>query len=216
MAERNPPTPLKNQPDSKRPRTPNIVGAARNLSLTSESKKWEIRGIELVPLEKFDGNQIPTNAEVLRRLFFLREKSSKKPFKDIAEIVFWELEEICGRALAIDKPIKQAKNAIKIMHDLYENFRTFYKLRGRTLSSNEKLFIDNLNKMCDIVSADAEEQIMSDNNRTAYTRTVDINFLKGKFFDNLKLTLIFSTLTEFHLLFFKIRETKEGCILILK
>ena len=194
MAERDPPTPLKNQPDTKRPRTPNIVNAARNLSLTSESKKWEIRGIELVPIEKFDGNQIPTNAEVLRRLFFLRDQSSTKPVKSIAEVVFWELEEICGRALSIEKPTKQAKNSVKIIQDLYDSFRTFIKFRARAPSSNEKLFIDNLNKMCDIVSVDAEEQIMSDNRRSAYTRTVDINFLKGTFFE-------FSRLTEFQLHF---------------
>ena len=184
MAERDPPTPLKNQPNSKRPRTPNIVNAARNLSLASESKKWEIRGIELVPLEKFEGNQIPTNAEVLRRIFFLRDQSEKRPVKDIAEQVFSDLEEICGRALAIEKPTKQAKNSLKIIQDLYDRFRTFLKFRKSPPSSNESIFIENLNKMCDIVSMDAEEQIMSDNIRSEYKRKIDIDFLKGIILNN--------------------------------
>ena len=76
MASRDPPTPLKNQPESKRPKTP--VGATNeNLSSevqTKDATTRNLRGVALVPLPKFSGLNIPTNSEVLRRIFFLRDE----------------------------------------------------------------------------------------------------------------------------------------------
>ena len=111
--QRDPPTPLKSQPDSKRPKTPNIV--TRNLSEELDPSGHSIRGVELVPLQCFSGTQIPTNSEVLRRCIFMRNEYPSKPIKDIAHDVFSELEAICLKALAISKPTKKSQNALKII-----------------------------------------------------------------------------------------------------
>ena len=161
MQNRDPPTPLKSQPDSKRPKTPNIV--TRNLSSDLDSGDPSIRRIKdvtLVPLQTFSGTQIPTNSEVLRRCFFYRDQAPKRAMKAIAEDVFSELEAICLKALAIPKPTKQSKNAVKIIQELYDDFRkASSKHSSRPLTAKEQGFVDKLDSMCEIVAIDAEAQI---------------------------------------------------------
>ena len=184
MASRDPPTPLKNQPDQKRPKTP--VGTSdRNLSsgfqtLQTEDSTRTLRGIALVPLPEFDGLKIPTNAEVLRRIFFLRDESHSRSMKSICENVFSEIEEICQRALAIPKPTKQAKNCEKIFQDMYEDFKKAVSLRYRKPSTKETALINSLEKMCNVVSIDAEDQIMACPLRSNFKKKIDISFLKDQ------------------------------------
>ena len=60
MAERDPRSPPKNEPDPKRPST-------RSVSVAQESAT--IRNFGLKPLAAFCGTQLPTNGEVLQRFF---------------------------------------------------------------------------------------------------------------------------------------------------
>ena len=52
------------------------------------------RLFELVPLESFTGLNLPTNADILRRFFYIRENSKNKPSRSIAEVIYNELEVI--------------------------------------------------------------------------------------------------------------------------
>ena len=178
--QRDPPTPLKSQPDSKRPKTPNIV--TRNLSEEPDPSGHSIRGVELVPLQCFSGTQIPLNSEVLCRFIFLRTESPKRPAKDISHQVFSELEAICLKALAIPKPTKKSQNAEKIIHDLYENYRTYTKTKtkNRAPSATETSFVKNLGLMCEIVAIDAEEQIQRCEERSEFKKNIDLDFLKDQ------------------------------------
>ena len=182
MQNRDPPTPLKSQPDSKRPKTPNIV--TRNLSSDLDSGDPSIRRIKdvkLIPLQTFSGDQIPTNSEVLRRCFFYRDQAPKRAMKAIAEDVFSELEAICLKALAIQKPTKHCKNAVKIIQDLYDDFRkASSKHSSRPLTDKEQNFIKNLDSMVDIVAIDAEAQIVNCKSRSEFKKKIDLDFLKDQ------------------------------------
>ena len=51
-------------------------------------------GIKIIPLECFHGLQLPTNIDVLSRIFHLRATSPMKTIKDIVNDVNNELETI--------------------------------------------------------------------------------------------------------------------------
>ena len=83
--------------------------------LRSDSKAAiaaKTREFDLVPLESFDTSKFPTNADVLRRIFYLSDLSYKRPVKSIIDQVFTEMEDIYKRALAIERSTKQSKNSI--------------------------------------------------------------------------------------------------------
>ena len=103
MAEREPPSPLKNMPDFKRPKgahgmatnTRSISSAIEaSIESTEASKIKKIGHYHLKPLNKFDGTQLPTKAEVLQRIFKLRDESHNQSMKSISMVVFTEIEEI--------------------------------------------------------------------------------------------------------------------------
>ena len=68
--------------DSKKPNTRLVASSST-------------RFLDLKPLQKFDGLKFPTNSEVLRRYFYLRDhsKSSKKS-RNISTIIHKEIEHI--------------------------------------------------------------------------------------------------------------------------
>ena len=50
---------------------------------------------------------LPTNGEVLRRIFFLSDEKKSRSIKSKAEQVFKEVEDIYKRALAIERSTKK-------------------------------------------------------------------------------------------------------------
>lgn len=103
MSQKHPTSPLKSQPQPKRPNssqgdpliTRGQVNTSRNTSndngASSTSIPLNVRvigNIQLVPLEKFSGKQVPTNAEVLRRLYWLRDQSNTTSWSHIYNQVF--------------------------------------------------------------------------------------------------------------------------------
>ena len=66
MAEHEPPSPLKNQPQDKKLK-----------SLRSDSQTTtKTREFDLIPLDHFNTTMLPTNGEVLRRIFFLSDEKN--------------------------------------------------------------------------------------------------------------------------------------------
>ena len=175
MSGRDPPTPIKSQ--AKRPKTPTILEASGG---ASSSDVRNIGNIRLVPLQNFSGKKIPTNSEVLRRIFWLRDQSNNASWKDIYKQVISELKVICGKALAIPKPTKDPKHLEKILQNLNTNYLNMNRHQARNISDKEKDFLASLDKMCEIVSTSAEDQIKSDTVRSEYKKQVDLYFLKDQ------------------------------------
>ena len=67
------------------------VNTTNEIGASSSSTPLNIRvvgNIQLVPLEKFSGKKVPTNGEVLRRLFWLRDQSKSASWSSIYNQVF--------------------------------------------------------------------------------------------------------------------------------
>ena len=154
-------------------------------ALRSDSKAEiasKTRQFGLVPLESFDSTKFPTNAEVLRRIFYFQDLSKNQPVKSIIDQVFAEMEDIYKRGLAIERSTKQPKNCKDQIYKLFQEFnltRDHFKA-NRKQSPKDKLFLENLHKLCDISPNDAEKQINLDRLRSQKKKEVDIAFLRDQ------------------------------------
>ena len=54
------------------------------------------------------------------------------------------------------------------------------KSQKRNLNANQKAFLENLPKMCEVVSIDLADQIRNDTNRSEYKKRIDLHFLKDQ------------------------------------
>ena len=179
MSGRDPPTPIKSQ--AKRPKTP--VNSSTNMEASGSVLSSDVRSlgnITLVPLQNFSGKKIPTNSEVLRRIIWLRDQSHTRPWDDIYKQVILELKSICSKALAIPNPTKTDKPLRKILENLKINYFNMNRHHSQKISDKEKAFLDSLDKMCEIVSLNAEDQIRGDAVRSEYKKQVDLYFLKDQ------------------------------------
>ena len=142
------------------------------------------RAFNLVPLNSFDTSKFPTNSEVLRRIFFLLDLSKPKsrPINSIADQIFKEMENIYIKALAIEKSTKQPSFCKAQICKLYEDFRYAQKnyKKDRPQQQKVQLFLDNLDKMCDIAPPNAEQQIRLDRLRPQMKKDEDISFLNDQ------------------------------------
>ena len=177
MAEREPPSPLKTQPEAKRPKS-------QVLRSESESEtKTKIRQFNLIPLDEFNPLMFPTNAEVLRRMFFLSDEKKSRSKKSIADQVFKEMEVIYKKALAIERSTKKDFICVKQIEKLHEQFSNTTINYNPTKTQQQpkvQLFLDNLHKMCDIAPKDAEDQISKDRLRSQRKKDQDISFLNDQ------------------------------------
>ena len=111
--------------------------------------------------------------------FYLSDLSYKRPVKSIIDQVFTEMEDIYKRALAIERSTKQSKNCKDQIFNLFEDFNLTKKhfKANRKQSPKDKLFLENLHKLCDISPKDAEEQINKDRLISQTKNEPDIAFL---------------------------------------
>ena len=66
-----------------------------NKSTTRLETSTFTRFLDLTPIEKFDGLKFPTNGEVLRRYFYIKDHSSHSEIsRNIAKIIYQEIEYI--------------------------------------------------------------------------------------------------------------------------
>ena len=173
MAEPDPQSPLKTQPEPRKLK-----------SLRSGSKvALKTREFNLIPLDCFNPAMLPTNGEVLRRCFFLQDETKSRSIKSIAEQVFHEMEDIYKRAFAIERSTKQGKNCIEQICKLHEDYRNSTRNYNPTKKQQQpkvQLFLENLRKMCDIAPKDAVSQINKDRLRSEKKKAEDIAFLNDQ------------------------------------
>ena len=173
MAEPDPQSPLKTQPEPRKLK-----------SLRSGSKvALKTREFNLIPLDCFNPAMLPTNGEVLRRCFFLQDETKSRSIKSIAEQVFHEMEDIYKRAFAIERSTKQGKNCIEQICKLHEDYRNSTRNYNPTKKQQQpkvQLFLENLHKMCDIAPKDAVSQINKDRLRSEKKKAEDIAFLNDQ------------------------------------
>ena len=158
------------QPDPKRPNS--------SLGLRSAHEAPKIMAFGQTPLPSFDTSCFPTRSNVLCKFLFERELSKQRSKKDISKQIYAELVEIYNKGLDIPKPTKTFPVCENQIIKLYDDWsRADQHQKENKMTSNEKLFVNDLPKMFDIIASNAEEQIKLDRNRSDATKKKDIDFL---------------------------------------
>ena len=133
----------------------------------------------LVPIEKFDGDKLPTKSEILCRIFYLRDKSHSRPMKAIAEDIFLEVEQLYSKAFALSPSTKKKQNCVSIFTKLHGDYDKVLKHKGK-LTPKDLEFIRDIDQLCDIAPIDTENQINNDRLRPQFKKNEDIKFLKDQ------------------------------------
>ena len=160
MAERLPISPPKNPPDSKR--TTRCVQAAN------------VRAFNLVPLNSFNGLQLPSKSDVLRRFFSMQDSYPKNTQKrHLARQILTETIPIYNKVPCSMKPENKSLDLICSLFDQYRaNQKNPYELSPKVAS-----FKKELSQLCDFTHVNAENDIRNDRLRTDAQKNDDLNFL---------------------------------------
>ena len=157
------------QPHPKRPNS--------SLGLRSDS----VKSFGQIPLQSFDTSRFPTRSNVLCRFIFERELSKQRTKNDIAKQIYLELLDIYQKGLAIPKPTIFQPYAEKQIAGLFDDWnKASQHQKQNRLSKSEKLFVDDLPKMFDIIAPNAEEEIRLDRIRSDADKKDDIEFLRDQ------------------------------------
>lgn len=172
LAERDPPSPLEAEPRLKQTR-----------SDSSASDLSRERKFGLVPIPKFRGNQLPTNGEALRRVFYIKDSSGQATsIKSICETVFDEIQAIYEK---IPCPVQKKSHAVEKLAKLHQAHRNMAKYDVKSAAkglpdSKQAKFLESLNELFDISAKTAVDQIKMDRLRSEERIKEDLSFLKDQ------------------------------------
>ena len=148
--------------------------------MEEEPEDW-LLGDLVHSLQTKQGSKLPTNGEVLRHYLFLARTEmcyNTKPeviFKVLKKVVsFWDYAEIKTQDIFKNK---RPKNKFEKLINEYEYFSKNKKKPPPNWDQRKEELLENLNKLFDIASADAEEVIRKDYLRTKEEKEEDLKFL---------------------------------------
>ena len=184
MSGKLPPTsPLKNQPPSKRPNSSlgdrietRGAAAAINIPVTLRS----FGSLTLTPLSCFDGVRLPTNGEILERLFHVRDHVDTKnnlPLKYMVNLIYPEIEAIYAK---VPCPMKRKDTCISKIEKVYKRWQEMDKIGPNTSSSTISAYQEELSRLCDLSAQDAIEMIRKDRARDSKQQEEDVKFLQSQ------------------------------------
>ena len=163
-AQKHPAAPLEHQPPEKRQESKYSTRSASAPSL-------KIRSFDLKPLEKFDGNVLPTKGDVLRRYFFLRDNSRRSlSARDVAKLIYPEIVEIWAKIPCDTREERNVLDQITKVNDRYQVLK-------RVTGVKKDIYLADLNSCFDIGHHEAEKRIKGDKLRTAAQKEEDLAFL---------------------------------------
>ena len=183
MSQKHPISPIKNPPDSKRPNSSVgnkvITRGATKINPISVLRTFD--SMILTPSAAFSGSKLPTNAEILERIFYEKDHGdtqNNKPTNSVIDDILPEIEAIYDKVPCPMKRKDKCKAKIVKLHDKWQNLS---KNIGNGLPNSAIIsFKEELCSLCDLSAQDAVDQIGVDRARTPAQRKQDIDFLQDQ------------------------------------
>ena len=183
MSQKHPISPIKNPPDSKRPNSSlgNKVITRGATAINPVSILRTFDSMTLRPIAAFSGSTLPTNSEILERIFYEKDftdTQNNKPTKAVIDDILPEIEAIYAK---VPCPMKKRDKCKAKILNLHEKWQKLSKHVGQSLSeSTTASFKEELSSLCDLSAQDAANQISVDRARTPAQRKEDIDFLQDQ------------------------------------
>ena len=183
MSEKHPLSPSKATPPPKRPNSaqgePILTRGATAINPISVERRFD--SVILIPIASFEGSRLPTNAEVLQRIFYVKDHEDTMmncSTKSLIDRILPEIEFIYSK---VPCEIQRKDNCKAKITKLYENWRKYSKNVGKSLpQSTIDSFKDELSKVCDLTRKDTISKIATDRSRTSKQREEDIKFMQNQ------------------------------------
>ena len=185
MSGKQPPSsPLKIQPNPKRPKTPQPAPMpTRGACAINPQSYAKYDDIVLKPISQFDGKNLPSNADILQRMFYERDFNNptlKKSTKEIVDNIFPEIEAIYQK---VPVDMQRKDSCKRKIVTLFENWLKHQKNEAKSAPSVVSAFKKELNSLCNLLPADAIDRIAKDRGRTPKQIQEDIKFLQSQMTD---------------------------------
>ena len=183
MSQKHPISPIKNPPDSKRPNSSlgNKIITRGATAINPVSILRTFDSMTLGPIASFSGSKLPTNAEILERIFYekdFKDTQNNKPTKSVIDDILPEIEAIYAK---VPCPMKRRDTCKAKILTLYDKWQKLSKHVGKSLSESTTIsFKEELLSLCDLSAQDAVDQIAVDRARTQSQRKEDIDFLQDQ------------------------------------
>ena len=183
MSEKHPTSPSKFQPVAKRPNSaqgkPMVTRGATAINPESTLRRFDT--LVLTPIASFDGTKLPTNAEVLQRLFHIKDHEDTSMNTSTKSLIDRILPEIAYVYSKVPCEIQRKDSCKRIITKLYDKWRGYAKNNGNGLSqSTINAFKDELSSLCDLTTKETINKISVDRSRTEQQRQEDIKFIQDQ------------------------------------
>ena len=182
MSEKHPLSPSKATPQPKRPNSAQGKPlTTRRATAIVESDIRKFDSLILRPLVAFDDKKLPTNGEVLQRLFYIKDKDSSFncSTRSLIDKILPEIQFIYSKVAC---EMQRKDNCIRVITRLYEKWQKLSKNEGKKSLPQSTVddFKDELSKLCDLTSKEALNKISLDRGRTPKQREEDIKFIQNQ------------------------------------
>ena len=170
-------SPLKDQPPSKRPNSSlgNPI-QTRGATAAPVPAIRKLGTLILTPIAAFDGKRLPSNSEVLQRLFYVKDQdlTCNKSTRSLIDQIFPEIEALYAK---VPCPMKRKDSCLTKIQNLYEKWRNMTKDVTKSSASTISSFQSELSKLCDLSAKDAIENISKDRQRDPKQQAEDVKFM---------------------------------------
>ena len=182
MYGKQPTSPLKKQPHSKRPKTPQPPDPDPILTrgACAINQQSITRSFDLIPIPKFDNTMLPSNGAVLQRIFHEKDHNKQSmTTKEIIKIILPEIEAIYSKIPVEMKRKDSCERQILKLFDEWKNLKKNYST-GKISADKVADFEQELKSLCNLLASDAVEKIEKDRGRTHKQIQEDIDFVKDQ------------------------------------
>ena len=168
---KDPPSSPENQSPTKVQRPEQMLRRS-DFAASSISTK---RSFGLVPLSEFTGLDLPTNGQVLSRMFHIQDHSNvQKTVKFVASEVGNELKTIYDKVPCEIKRKDKIQTQLVKLHEEYQYANKSKDSNGMPNHAKGQQFVQNLDRLCDIIAQDAEAKIRTDRLRSNVQKETDL------------------------------------------
>ena len=143
----------------------------------SKTRQSSTRLFDLTPIEQFSGVNLPTNGEVLRRFFSIKDNSEINNLKnnEISKQIYDELQGLYNK---IPITMKAKNFGARKICDLYEKWRSINRHKKSCSKLKKEKFQSELNNICDLVGKFYEHEILSNRLLTQKQKEEDLKFIQ--------------------------------------
>ena len=180
MSAKKPASPLKNLPDPKRPKTPIETRGASAINIESVTRKYF--SVTMKPIKEFNQLMLPTNANILERIFYVNDFENPKNTRSIKEIIDQILPEIVAIYAKVPVDMQRLDNCKRKIDKVYKKWTLMSNTKSVAYNTASVIasYEQELKALCDLTAKNAIKNISTDSMRDKKQKREDIAYVENQ------------------------------------